>query len=110
VMVFLGGIILAGIVVNNSLVLVDYINLLLERNMPLEEAIVHAGQVRLRPILMTMICTVLGLFPMVIATGEGAEIRMPLAVTVMAGLGLSTLLTLVIIPMAYYTFSRRPKR
>lgn len=106
VMVFLGGIVLAGIVVNNAIVLVDYVNLLRGRGMPVREALVHAGRVRLRPIFMTTITTVLGLLPMVLATGEGAELRRPLAITVMSGLCSSTLLTLVVIPMIYYIFNR----
>ncbi len=109
VMVFLGGIILAGIVVKNAIVLVDYINLLREREMPKAEAIVQAGKVRLRPILMTTLTTVLGLLPMLVATGEGSEMRKPMALTVIAGLSLSTLLTLVIIPMVYYMFGGKDK-
>lgn len=109
IMVFLGGIILAGIVVNNAIVLVDYVNQLRERGMPKREALVTAGTVRLRPILMTTITTVLGLLPMVMAAGEGAELRRPLAVTVIAGLSSSTLLTLFIIPMVYDLFGGRDK-
>jgi HAE1 family hydrophobic/amphiphilic exporter-1 len=109
VMVFLGGIILAGIVVKNAIVLVDYINLLRERGMPKAEAIVLAGKVRLRPIIMTTLTTVLGLLPMLVATGEGSEMRKPMALTVIAGLSLSTLLTLVVIPMVYYLFGGKDK-
>jgi len=109
VMVFLGGIILAGIVVKNAIVLVDYINLLRDRNMPKAEAIVLAGKVRLRPIIMTTLTTVLGLLPMLLATGEGSEMRKPMALTVIAGLSLSTLLTLVVIPMVYYMFGGKDK-
>ncbi len=109
IMVFIGGIILAGIVVNDAIVLVDYINQLRARGMPKSEAVVLAGRVRLRPIIMTTLTTVLGLVPMALSTGEGAEIRQPMAVTVMAGLSSATLLTLVIIPMAYYLFGGRDK-
>ncbi len=109
IMVFIGGIILAGIVVNNAIVLVDYVNQLRARGMPKREAVVQAGLVRLRPILMTTLTTVLGLIPMALSSGEGAEIRRPMAVTVMAGLSSATLLTLVIIPMAYYLFGGRDK-
>ena len=109
VMVFLGGIILAGIVVKNAIVLVDYVNLLRDRGMPKAEAIVLAGKVRLRPIIMTTLTTVLGLLPMLIASGEGSEMRKPMALTVVAGLSLSTLLTLVIIPMVYYLFGGKDK-
>ena len=105
IMVYIGAIVLAGIVVNNAIVLVDYINQLRERGIPKREAIVQAGSVRLRPIVMTTTTTVLGLLPMCLSTGEGAEMRAPMAITVMAGLISSTLLTLVIIPAIYDTFT-----
>ncbi len=101
VMVFLGSIILAGIVVNNAIVLVDYTNQLRDRGYTVRAALVEAGVVRLRPILMTTLTTVLGLVPMALGWGEGAEIRSPMAVTVIGGLSVSTLLTLVIIPVLY---------
>jgi multidrug efflux pump subunit AcrB len=104
IMVFLGLIILAGIVVNNAIVLIDYINTLRDRGLPLEEAISEAGRARLRPILMTTLTTVLGLVPMALGLGEGAEIRAPMAITVVVGLSVSTLLTLVVIPTLYYLF------
>jgi len=106
IMVFLGGIILAGIVVNDSIVLVDYINQLRRRGMDIHTAIVEAGQVRLRPIIMTTITTVLGLLPMLLSGGDGSELRYPMALTVMAGLTSATVLTLLVIPMAYYLFGR----
>ena len=109
IMVFIGGIILAGIVVNNAIVLVDYVNQLRARGMVKREAVVQAGLVRLRPILMTTLTTVLGLIPMALSSGEGAEIRRPMAITVMAGLSSATLLTLMIIPMAYHVFGGRDK-
>jgi multidrug efflux pump subunit AcrB len=109
IMVFLGGIILAGIVVNNAIVLVDYINQLRERGYTKHRAIVESCAVRLRPILMTTITTVLGLLPMIVASGEGAEMRRPLAVTVMFGLSSATVLTLFIIPMIYYLVGGRDK-
>jgi hydrophobic/amphiphilic exporter-1 (mainly G- bacteria), HAE1 family len=101
VVVFLGAIMLAGIVVNNAIVLVHYTGQLKARGMATAEALAMAGQVRLRPILMTTLTTMLGLLPMAFGMGDGAEIRAPLAVTVIAGLGLSTLLTLVVIPTLY---------
>jgi hydrophobic/amphiphilic exporter-1 (mainly G- bacteria), HAE1 family len=107
IVVYIGGIILAGIVVNNGIVLVDYINQLRARGIPKREAVVQAGSVRLRPIIMTTLTTVLGLVPMAMSVGEGAEIRMPMAVTVMAGLTSATVLTLVIIPMVYDLFGGR---
>jgi HAE1 family hydrophobic/amphiphilic exporter-1 len=109
IMVFLGGIVLAGIVVNNAIVLVDYVNQLRDRGHPKREALVLAGTVRLRPILMTTITTVLGLLPMAFDGGEGSELRRPLAITVMAGLASSTILTLVIIPAVYELFGGRDK-
>ena len=107
VMVFLGVIILAGVVVNNAIVLIDYANLLRSRGMSKVEALVQAGHTRLRPILMTTLTTVLGLLPMALGLGEGAELRMPLAVTVIAGLASSTLLTLVVIPVVYAIVDRK---
>jgi hydrophobic/amphiphilic exporter-1 (mainly G- bacteria), HAE1 family len=101
VVVFIGGIMLAGIVVNNAIVLIDNINRLYRGGMPRREAIVSGARMRLRPILMTTLTTVLGLIPMALSTGEGAEMRVPMAVTVIAGLTSSTVLTLVIIPVVY---------
>jgi HAE1 family hydrophobic/amphiphilic exporter-1 len=101
VMVFLGVIILAGIVVNNAIVLIDYTRQLRQEGMSAREALLVAGPVRLRPILMTTLTTVLGLIPMAIGWGEGAEIRAPMAITVIGGLTVSTLLTLVFIPVVY---------
>ncbi len=104
VVVFLGMIMLAGIVVNNAIVLVDYINTLRRRGMNLEEAIITAGQVRLRPILMTTTTTVLGLLPMALGLGDGAEIRTPMAIAVISGLLSSTFLTLFMVPSIYGFF------
>ena len=110
VVVFLGLIMLAGIVVNNAIVLVDYTNTLRQRGLKLQDAIVRAGQVRLRPILMTTATTVLGLLPMAMGIGEGAEIRTPMAVAVICGLLTSTFLTLLIIPTIYYLFGSAGER
>ena len=101
IMVFLGGIILAGIVVNDAIVLVDYINQLRRRGLKKRDAVIQAGQVRLRPIIMTTVTTVLGLVPMMLAMGDGSELRQPMAMTVMAGLTSATVLTLIIIPVVY---------
>ncbi|MFH1568752.1 MAG: efflux RND transporter permease subunit [Gemmatimonadota bacterium] len=108
VVVFIGLIMLAGIVVNNAIVLVDYINTLRRQGMAKAEAIVQAGSVRLRPIMMTTLTTVLGLLPMALGLGEGSEIRTPMAITVIAGLTSSTFLTLVVIPTVYSLVDRRP--
>jgi HAE1 family hydrophobic/amphiphilic exporter-1 len=107
IVVFLGMIMLAGIVVNNAIVLVDYINKLRERGLAKVDAIIEAGNVRLRPIMMTTMTTVLGLLPMALGLGDGAEIRTPMAVTVIIGLIFSTVLTLVIIPTAYKIVDRK---
>jgi len=107
-MVLIGLVVLAGIVVNNAIVLVDWANQLRARGMPKREALVEAGRVRLRPILMTMLTTVLGLIPMALGIGEGAELRSPLALTLIGGLSLATVLTLVVIPVVYVTFDRSP--
>ncbi len=104
IMVFLGMIVLAGIVVNNAIVLVDYINQLRRRGLTRRQAIIQGGQARLRPILMTSLTTILGLLPMALGLGEGAEIRTPMAITVIAGLLSATLLTLIIIPVVYDLF------
>jgi len=110
IVVFLGLIMLAGIVVNNAIVLVDYANTLRGRGLDLREAIVTAGRVRLRPILLTTATTVLGLLPMALGLGDGAEIRTPMAITVIFGLASSTLLTLVVIPTVYYHVNRWRER
>jgi len=101
VIVLIGTVMLVGIVVNNAIVLIDTINRYRRLGMDKADAVVRAGHVRLRPILMTTLTTVLGLLPMALAWGDGAELRAPLAITVASGLTLSTLLTLVVIPAAY---------
>jgi HAE1 family hydrophobic/amphiphilic exporter-1 len=98
---FMGVIMLAGIVVNNAIVLVDYINQLKSEGVSAREAIIQAGPTRLRPVLMTTLTTVLGLFPLALGIGEGAEIQAPLATVVIGGLLASTLLTLIATPVIY---------
>lgn len=102
----IGFIILAGIVVNNGIVMVDFINQRRAEGMPLEEAIVESGRTRLRPILMTALTTMLGLVPMALGIGEGAEIMAPMAISVIGGLLTSTLLTLVVVPAVYRALHR----
>jgi len=93
---------LAGIVVNNAIVLVDYINTLRRsEGLSREDAIVKAGPTRLRPILMTTLTTVLGLLPLTLGLGEGAETQAPMATVVVSGLTTSTLLTLIFVPVIY---------
>jgi len=103
VLSFIGIIMLVGIVVNNSIVLIDYINKLRKKGMERKEAIILGGKTRLRPILMTMFTTVLALVPMAIGIGEGAELRVPMAITIIGGLTSSTFLSLIIVPI-FYTF------
>ncbi|HET7649398.1 MAG TPA: efflux RND transporter permease subunit [Gammaproteobacteria bacterium] len=107
VVVFIGLIMLAGIVVNNAIVLIDLVNQLRARGMPRDEALVEAGRSRLRPIVMTMLTTTLGLLPMALGIGQGAEIRAPMAITVIGGILFSTLLTLIVIPVAYALLDRK---
>jgi HAE1 family hydrophobic/amphiphilic exporter-1 len=107
VVALIGVIMLAGIVVNNAIVLVDLINQLRGSGTEKTEAIMEAGSARLRPILMTTLTTALGLLPMAIGFGEGAEVRTPMAITVIGGLLMSTLLTLVVIPVVYSLLDRK---
>lgn len=119
VVVFVGLILLAGIVVNNAIVLVDRINQKRAEGLSVSESILEAGKARLRPILMTTMTTVLGLLPLTgwlkvvpflasFGAGEGAELRAPMAITVITGLISSTLLTLVVVPVLYSLLVRRP--
>lgn len=100
-MSLIGMVILVGIVVNDSIVKVDFIRQARARGAPLREAILEAGRVRLRPILMTTITTVLGLLPMALGIGRGADLRAPLAIAVIGGLMLATALTLIVVPVVY---------
>jgi HAE1 family hydrophobic/amphiphilic exporter-1 len=102
--VYIGGIMLAGIVVNNSIILVDYTNTLRKKGVTQKEAIVEGGMTRLRPILMTALTTILGLLPLAVGIGKGAEIRVPLAITVIGGISTSTVMTLIVIPVVYALF------
>jgi HAE1 family hydrophobic/amphiphilic exporter-1 len=105
-MSFIGVIMLMGIVVNNAIVLVDYINLMRARGLPLAEAIRVSGKTRLRPVLMTTITTLLGILPMALSSKEGSEIYQPLGITVIGGLALSTLVTLILVPVVYSLFKK----
>jgi HAE1 family hydrophobic/amphiphilic exporter-1 len=106
IVALLGAVILAGIVVNNAIVLVDRINRNRDEGMELNEAIIQGGKTRLRPILMTTTTTVLGMLPLtgwlaIAGAAEGTELRAPMALVVICGLVASTLLTLVVIPAGY---------
>lgn len=106
----LGVIMLAGIVVKNGIVLVDYINLMRDRNYELNEAIALSGRSRLRPVLMTAATTILGMIPMALSSGEGAEVWAPMGVVVIGGLIVSTVITLIIVPVLYAIFSKHGER
>src|SRR5256712_520321 len=101
---FMGVITMVGIVVSNGILLVDYANKQQDRGLALREAVLQAGRIRLRPILMTALATILGMIPMAVGLGEGAETNMPLARAVIGGLTVSTGLTLLLIPTLYVTF------
>ena len=107
VIALIGIVMLVGIVVNNAIVLIDTVNQLRRAGMAKLEAVIQGGHLRLRPILMTTLTTVLGLLPMALSVGEGAELRAPLAITVSFGLLLSTILTLVVIPAVYLVVPSR---
>ena len=101
-----GVIVLAGVVVNNGIVLVDYVNILRQKGHAVEEALMLAGPTRFRPILMTALTTILGLLPMAFGTGDGAEMQAPMAVAVIGGLTVATALTLIVVPVIYLSFDR----
>ncbi|MDR3350452.1 MAG: efflux RND transporter permease subunit [Prevotellaceae bacterium] len=101
----IGAIMLVGIVVKNGIVIVDFTNLQRERGLPLNEAVITAGKSRLRPVLMTTLTTILGMIPLAVGSGEGAEIWKPMGIAVVGGLTFSTLLTLLVIPAIYSTFN-----
>jgi len=107
VVVFIGLIMLAGIVVKNAIVLIDRVNQLREEGVDKINAIIQAAESRLRPISMTTLCTLLGFMPLAIGVGDGNEVRAPMAITVIGGLLVSTLLTLVVIPAVYVLLDRR---
>ena len=107
VVVLLGAIVLAGIAVNNGIVLVDFTNRLRQQGLAKRDALLQAGQIRLRPILMTSLTTLLGLVPMAFGWGEGDEIRVPMAVALMGGLISTTPFTLIVIPVVYELVDRK---
>ena len=106
----LGLVLLVGIVVKNGIVLVDYINLMRERGYELNQAIQMSGRSRIRPVLMTAFTTILGMVPMAVSSGEGAEMWQPLGIVVIGGLTVSTFLTLYIVPVLYGAISRHDDR
>jgi multidrug efflux pump subunit AcrB len=97
----IGAIMLVGIVTKNGIVMVDYMNLLVERGSTITDAVINGGKSRLRPVLMTSLTTILGMLPMALGIGEGSEIWQPMGVSVVGGLVMSTLITLFIVPSLY---------
>jgi HAE1 family hydrophobic/amphiphilic exporter-1 len=108
VVVFIGLILLVGLVVKNAIILIDKVNQLREAGVPKRQALVDGARSRLRPIMMTTLTAVFGFLPLALAIGDGAEVRSPMAVTVIGGLLMSTLLTLVVIPVMYDLLDRKP--
>ena len=108
VVVFIGLILLVGLVVKNAIILIDKVNQLREEGVAKREALVEGARSRLRPIMMTTLCAVFGFLPLALAVGEGAEVRSPMAITVIGGLLVSTLLTLLVIPVVYDLLDRKP--
>ena len=106
----LGIVLLVGIVVKNGIVLVDYINLMRERGYELNQAITMSGRSRIRPILMTAFTTILGMVPMAVSNGEGAEMWQPLGIVVIGGLTVSTFLTLYLVPVLYGSMTKHGDR
>jgi HAE1 family hydrophobic/amphiphilic exporter-1 len=100
----IGAVMLVGIVVKNGIVLIDYINLNKERGASVKRAVISGGKSRLRPVLMTTLTTILGMFPMAMGIGEGSEIWQPMGIAIIGGLTLSTILTLIVIPSIYTAF------
>lgn len=107
VVVFIGLILLVGLVTKNAIILIDKVNQLREAGVAKHEALVEGARSRLRPIIMTTLCTLFGFLPLAVAMGEGAEVRAPMAITVIGGLLVSTLLTLLVIPVVYDLMDRR---
>ncbi|MFM6988447.1 MAG: efflux RND transporter permease subunit [Arenimonas sp.] len=108
VVVFIGLILLVGLVVKNAIILVDRVNQAREAGLAKREALIEGARSRLRPIVMTTLCTLFGFLPLAVATGDGAEVRAPMAITVIGGLLVSTLLTLLVVPVVYDLLDRKP--
>ncbi len=107
----IGAVMLVGIVVKNGIVLVDYTNLMRDRGLALSHAVLVSGRSRLRPVLMTTLTTMLGMLPLAIGIGEGSEMWRPMGIAIIGGLGFSTIITLVLIPVVYIIFgANRMKR
>jgi HAE1 family hydrophobic/amphiphilic exporter-1 len=107
---FLGIVMLTGIVVNNAIVLISYINILRARGLSMIEAVTAGGRDRLRPVLMTALTTMFAMIPLALSHGEGSEIWQPLGITMIGGLLVSTLITLLFVPTLYAIFEAKVKR
>ncbi len=106
---FMGIILMVGLVVKNGIILFEYVHKLREeQGMPLQEALVAAGRIRVRPILMTTLATLFGLLPLALGLGAGAELQKPLALAVIGGLLLSTFITLLVMPVFYSLIESKP--
>jgi HAE1 family hydrophobic/amphiphilic exporter-1 len=101
---------LVGIVVKNGIVMVDFTNLLRERGLTVNQAVIDGGKSRLRPVLMTTLATILGMLPLALGIGEGSEIWQPMGIAIIGGLTFSTMLTLIIVPIMYSIFVGGGKR
>ena len=110
IIALIGAIMLVGIVTKNGIVMVDYMNLLVERGSNISDAVIMGGKSRLRPVLMTSLTTVLGMLPMAMGLGEGSEIWQPMGISVVGGLLMSTLITLFIVPSLYAMLENRMER
>ena len=110
IIALIGGIMLVGIVTKNGIVLVDYMNLLVERGATVADAVIEGGKSRLRPVLMTSLTTILGMVPMAMGIGEGSETWQPMGIAVVGGLIFSTFLTLFIVPALYAMLQGRKER
>ena len=106
----LGAVMLVGIVTKNGIVLIDFINLMRERGIPLYEAIARSCRSRLRPVLMTSLTTILGMVPMALSTGEGAETWRPMGIAVIGGMVFSTIITMIIVPAIYASMDKSGSR
>ncbi|MDQ3510469.1 MAG: efflux RND transporter permease subunit, partial [Pseudomonadota bacterium] len=107
VVVFIGLILLVGLVTKNAIILIDKVNQLREAGVAKRQALLEGAGSRLRPIVMTTLSTLFGFLPLALAFGEGAEVRSPMAITVIGGLLMSTVLTLIVIPVVYDLLDRR---
>jgi len=104
IIALIGAIMLVGIVVKNGIVMVDFMNLLRDRGMSINQAVINAGKSRLRPVMMTTLTTILGMIPLAVGAGEGSEIWKPMGIAVIGGLTFSTILTLIVVPVVYSVF------